>query len=131
MKSTFGLDPVDARTTVSTEQNKLEVDHGTPTSESISGDANSLFERLMPIQFECTTSAVIIGNTELKSMIVCKASQANGIYSIAKSRSSMDYYKSVIDVVLRKFQMNIKDNMDYTGPDADIKSMRKMVPKKR
>ncbi|KAI8360778.1 hypothetical protein BD560DRAFT_491673 [Blakeslea trispora] len=130
MKSTFGLDPVDTRPTVSTEQKKLEVDHETPITESIGGDANSLFERLMPIQFECTTSAVMIGNTELKSMIVCKASQANGIYSIVKSRSPMDHYKSVIDIVLRRCQMNIKDNMDYAGPDADTKSTRKPIPRK-
>ncbi|KAI9251058.1 hypothetical protein BY458DRAFT_559573 [Sporodiniella umbellata] len=73
----------------------------------------SLFERLLPIQFECTKAAVLIGNMELKTALVIQMVQANGIYSISDARSSMDYYKSTIDFALRKPQISLKNNVDF------------------
>ncbi|KAI8065374.1 uncharacterized protein B0P05DRAFT_589949 [Gilbertella persicaria] len=134
MKSVLGLSPVETNpsTTAGTEQEKLTVETRAaldPESQTpMNGDNHSLLERLMPIQFECTTGAVMIGNTEIKSMIVCKMPQASGIYSISKSRSSMDYYKTVLDVVLRKPQVSLKDNMDFTRVDAE--RARKPLPRK-
>lgn len=87
----------------------------------------SLMERLLPIQFECTEGAVMIGNTELKSMLVVKTTQANGIYSITKSRSSLDYYKSVVDVILRKPQFSLKDNMDYATIEKTVTPIEKFT----
>ncbi|KAF7732780.1 hypothetical protein EC973_000053 [Apophysomyces ossiformis] len=82
----------------------------------------SLIERLMPIQFECTTGSLIIGNAELPTMIVIEAAQANGIWSTVPSRTTMDYYKSVIDLVLRKPQLSFKDNVDYTNVAEERKT---------
>ncbi|KAI9475562.1 MAG: hypothetical protein EXX96DRAFT_506047 [Benjaminiella poitrasii] len=127
MRDILGLSPMDSNSTstsssLSTEQEKLNYSNNnnnrdpesqTPTLQD--STTNSLMERLIPLQFECTTGAVMIGNTDIKSMLVCKVSQASGIYSLTKSRSSMDYYKSVIDFVLRKPQILLKDNMDYTA----------------
>lgn len=76
----------------------------------------SLIRRLMPIQFECTTGAWMIGNNELRSMIVGQAVQASGIWSAEESRTEMDHYKSVLDLVFRKCQISLKDNMDFTYP---------------
>lgn len=90
---------------------------------------NSLMERLMPIQFECTTGAVMIGNTELKSMLVLKVSKADGIYSITKARSAMDFYKSVFDLVLIKPQISMKDNMDFTKVDENAETVIQPLPR--
>ena len=68
----------------------------------------------MPVQFECTTGAIMIGNNELRSMIVGQYVQASGIWSASESRAEMDHYKSVLDLTLRKLQVSLKDNMDFT-----------------
>lgn len=117
MKDILGLSTTDTMESSgpASEIEKLTDLHGTfdPENQIPINVDTSLMERLLPIQFECTEGAVMIGNTELKSMLVCKTTQANGIYSITKSRSPLDYYKSVIDVILRKPQFSLKDNMDY------------------
>jgi hypothetical protein len=140
MKDILGLSTMETNNTStaagatideSDDKKKLADIRGTLDPESqtpINGD-NSLMERLMPIQFECTTGAVMIGNTEIKSMLVWKVSQASGIYSLAKSRSSMDYYKSVIDFILRKTQISLKDNMDYTNVQETTERVMKPLPK--
>ncbi|KAG2212468.1 hypothetical protein INT46_008005 [Mucor plumbeus] len=140
MKDILGLSTTETKNTStaagatideSDDKKKLTDIRGTLDPESqtpINGD-NSLMERLMPIQFECTTGAVMIGNTEIKSMLVWKVSQASGIYSLAKSRSSMDYYKSVIDFILRKTQISLKDNMDYTNVQETAERVMKPLPK--
>ncbi|KAG0173076.1 hypothetical protein DFQ30_008982 [Apophysomyces sp. BC1015] len=98
-----------------------------PESQAPIGIETSLMERLMPIQFECTTGAIIIGNAELPTIIVVEAAQANGIWSTVPSRTTMDYYKSVIDLVLRKPQISFKDNVDYA--DA-VEERRSKAPTK-
>ncbi|KAI9320168.1 hypothetical protein BX666DRAFT_2151466 [Dichotomocladium elegans] len=79
----------------------------------------SLIQRLMPIQFECTTGAVIIGNSELSTMIVGHFAQASGIWSTEESRTEMDHYRSVADLVFRKCQISLKDNMDFVVQQND------------
>lgn len=113
------------------DEKKLTDIRGTldPESQTPINVDNSLMERLMPIQFECTTGAVMIGNTEIKSMLVWKVSQASGIYSLTKSRSSMDYYKSVVDFILRKTQISLKDNMDYTNVQETTERVIKPLPR--
>ncbi|KAI8885057.1 hypothetical protein K501DRAFT_284510 [Backusella circina FSU 941] len=100
-----------------------------PENQSPNPAEFSLMERLLPLQFECTTGAVMIGNTELKSMLVMKTAQASGIYSIAKPRSKMDFYKSEVDVVLRRTQINLKDNMDYTSAEVPEERILQPLPK--
>ena len=118
MKDVLGLSTTDD---TSVEQEKVTDVRGTldPESQTPVHVDTSLMERLMPFQLEVTTGAVMIGNTELKSMIVATASEASGTYSITKSRSAMDHYKSVFDFVLRKVQINLKDNMDYTNVEKE------------
>ncbi|KAG1054268.1 hypothetical protein G6F43_003711 [Rhizopus delemar] len=82
--------------------------------------STSLFERLLPIQFECTKSAILIGNMDLKTALIVQIVEANGIYSITKSRSPMDYYKATVDFALRKPQISLKDNIDFNqGQSTD------------
>ncbi|CAO3610069.1 unnamed protein product [Mucor hiemalis] len=130
MKDVLGLSTTTttstADSTTSFGQEKMNI-RGTldPESQTPIHVDNSLMERLMPFQFECTTGAVMIGNMELKSMMVVKLSQASGIYSITKARSSMDYYKSVFDFVIRKPQISLKDNMDFTNVDENAERVIK------
>ncbi|KAI7863888.1 hypothetical protein BDF14DRAFT_1972429 [Spinellus fusiger] len=84
-----------------------------PESQSSSGSDISLFQRLLPLQFECTTGAVIVGNAELRTMIVGQASRISGVLSTVPSRSTMDHFKVVTDLTLKKLQVDLKDNMDY------------------
>jgi hypothetical protein len=132
MKDVLGLSTSDSNHTVELEHEKLNQIRGMldPESQAPINVDNSLLERLLPIQFEFTIAAVMIGNTELKSMLVWKVSQAIGNYSITKPRSSMDYYKSMIDVVLTKTQVSLKDNMDYTNVEETIE-MINAVPNTR
>ncbi|KAI8143386.1 hypothetical protein BJV82DRAFT_92680 [Fennellomyces sp. T-0311] len=83
----------------------------------------SLMQSLMPIQFECTTGAIMIGNNELRSMIVGQYVQASGTWSVGESRAEMDHYKSVLDLVFRKPQISLKDNMDFTYAPPDVDPM--------
>lgn len=142
MKDVLGLSVHTTNTTstmesmepqTSSEQEKLTTIVGgavDPESQTpMNVDNNSLMERLMPFQFECTTGAIMIGNTELKSMLVWTVAQAGGTYSITKSRSSMDYYKTIVDVVLTKPQVSLKDNMDYTNVDENTERVIKPIPR--
>lgn len=133
MKDILGLSTptTHSASTSSVEQEKLTDVRGTldPESQTPIHVDNSLMERLMPFQFECTTGAVMIGNMELKSMMVVTLSEASGIYSITKSRSSMDFYKSVFDFVLRKPQINIKDNMDFTKVEENTERVIRPIQK--
>jgi hypothetical protein len=126
MKDVLGLS-----TTTSVEQEKPSEIRGTldPESQTPIHVDNSLMERLMPFQFECITGAVMIGNTELKSMLVWQVSKADGIYSITKSRSAMDFYKSVFDLVLIKPQISMKDNMDFTKVDENAETVIQPLPR--
>lgn len=130
MKDVLGLSTTTttstADSTTSFGQEKMNI-RGTldPESQTPIHVDNSLMERLMPFQFEFTTGAVMIGNMELRSMMVIKLSQASGIYSITKARSSMDYYKSVFDFVIRKPQISLKDNMDFTNVDENAERVIK------
>lgn len=133
MKDILGLSPMDTSNTDQQEKKLTDISSGggtmDPESQSPIHVDNSLMERLMPIQFECTTGAVMIGNTEIKSMLVWKVSQASGIYSLSRARSSMDYYKSVMDFILRKVQISLKDNMDYTNVDETTERVIKPLPR--
>ncbi|EPB81388.1 hypothetical protein HMPREF1544_11901 [Mucor circinelloides 1006PhL] len=133
MKDILGISPMDTSNTDQQEKKLADISSGggtmDPESQSPIHVDNSLMERLMPIQFECTTGAVMIGNTEIKSMLVWKVSQASGIYSLSRARSSMDYYKSVMDFILRKVQISLKDNMDYTKVDETTERVIKPLPR--
>jgi hypothetical protein len=78
----------------------------------------------MPIQIECTTGAVIIGNQQLQSYIVIKATQASGSYSTTQSRTPMDYYKATLDLILRKPQITLEKNERYTTETQNMNSVR-------
>jgi hypothetical protein len=116
-----------------TQENFVEMAKVPPTVDPENQSPNaadlSLMERLLPLQFECTTGAVMIGNTELKSMLVMKTAQATGIYNIVKPRSKTDFYKSEIDVVLRRTQINLKDNMDYTSVGVPEERLFQPLPR--
>lgn len=130
MKDALGLSSA-ASTTSSEETSSSAGIRGTldPESQTPIHVDNSLMERLMPFQFECTTGAIMIGNTELKSMLVWQVSKADGIYSITKSRSAMDFYKSVFDLVLIKPQISMKDNMDFTKVDEFSETVIHPLPR--
>ncbi|KAG2229708.1 hypothetical protein INT48_004225 [Thamnidium elegans] len=130
MKDVLGLSTT---VTTSSEQEKPSDINGTPDPEKqtpINVD-NSLMERLMPIQIECTTGAVMIGNTELKSMLIFEAAKMDGIYSITESRSAMDFYKAVFDTILIKPQISIKDNMDFTKVDENPERVIQSLSRER
>ncbi|KAI8987036.1 hypothetical protein BDB01DRAFT_849190 [Pilobolus umbonatus] len=119
IRDILGLSPTSTRHSsgVQSDQVRLndmmeEMDSEDQTPNNVN---SSLLMRLMPIQFECRTGALMVGNTDLKSMIVWTAEEVNGTYKNTRSRSRLDHYKSVIDLELIKTQVNIRDNMDYTN----------------
>ncbi|KAI8069940.1 hypothetical protein BC940DRAFT_271416 [Gongronella butleri] len=113
MKTMLGLE-TDAR---------LDPEMGHDLHKNMVGDLEnptmaelSLLERFLPMEFECTKGALIIGNRYVPSYIVWKAAQITGTFSAEKSRSPLDYYKSCYDVVLRKPQVSLEKSTKYTGP---------------
>ncbi|CAO3595340.1 unnamed protein product [Absidia cylindrospora] len=93
-----------------------------PENQTIS--ESSLLQRLMPIQIECTTGAIIIGNQQLQSYVVVKATQVSGTYSTGQSRTPMDYYKATLDLILRKPQISLEKNEHYTKECQNMNSVR-------
>ncbi|CAO3600899.1 unnamed protein product [Absidia cylindrospora] len=90
---------------------------GTPNAHDPENQAlshSSLLQRLLPIQIECTTAAIVIGNSQLLSYIVMKTSQASGTLSTAQPRTPLDYYKLSLDLILRKPQVSMEQNEHYT-----------------
>ncbi|ORX46568.1 hypothetical protein DM01DRAFT_1364417 [Hesseltinella vesiculosa] len=79
----------------------------------------SLLERLLPMEFECTKGAMIIGNIHVPSYIVWKAAQISGTISAEKSRSPLDYYKTCYDMMLRNPRISLEKNSKYTHPLAE------------
>lgn len=130
MKDVLGLS---TSVTTSSEQEKPSDINGTldPEKQTPTNVDNSLMERLMPIQIECTTGAVMVGNTELKSMLIFEAAKMDGIYSITESRSAMDFYKAVFDAILIKPQISIKDNMDFTKVDENPERVIQSLSRER
>ncbi|CEI92101.1 hypothetical protein RMCBS344292_06374 [Rhizopus microsporus] len=114
LKDILGLSPTTTTTRNSSGTSFEQLNHDQTFSSDPSNSHTSLFERLLPIQFECTKGAVLIGNMELKTILVFQMVQANGIYSITKPRSSMDCYKSTVDFAVRKPQISLKDNVDFS-----------------
>ncbi|KAI8339604.1 hypothetical protein BC941DRAFT_254942 [Chlamydoabsidia padenii] len=101
--------------------------NGTPSvqdPENQTLSESSLLQRLVPIQIECTTGAVIIGNQQLQSYVVVKATQASGTYSTGQSRTPMDYYKATLDLILRKPQISLEKNEHYTQESQNMNSAR-------
>lgn len=133
MKDVFGLSTTNTTGSEQELEEKPSDINGTldPENQTPINVDNSLMERLMPIQIECTTGAVMIGNTELKSMLIFEVSKLNGIYSITESRSAMDYYKAVFDALLLKPQISIKDNMDFTKVDENPERVLQPLSRER
>jgi hypothetical protein len=100
------------------QQPEVVVHSGSIDPESQAPTTSSFLEKILPLQFDCTKGSVIVGNSELKTMLVGTFSQLNGIYTITKTRSSMDIYKTEVNVVLRKPHISIKDNIDFIDSDV-------------
>ncbi|KAI8885811.1 hypothetical protein K501DRAFT_331672 [Backusella circina FSU 941] len=100
------------------QQPEEVVRSGSIDPESQAPTTSSFLEKILPLQFDCTKGSVIVGNSELKTMLVATFSQANGIYAIKKSRSPMDIYKTEIEVVIRKPYVSVKDNIDFIDLDV-------------
>ncbi|KAI8096420.1 uncharacterized protein BX664DRAFT_382871 [Halteromyces radiatus] len=113
--------PTPADDTISMDGTRKVLD---PESQTMA--ESSLLLRLMPIQIECTTGAIIIGNQRLKTYIVVKATQTSGTYSAGQSRTSMDYYKSSLDLVLRKPQISLEKNENYKSDSQHMNSSQRL-----
>ncbi|KAL0077339.1 hypothetical protein J3Q64DRAFT_1665618 [Phycomyces blakesleeanus] len=115
LKDVLGINPLErlntAKQTPTMQELQSSID---PESHDQVGFETSLFQRLVPIEFECTTGAVMIGNAELQTMLVCQVAQASGIVSTAPSRTTMDHFKTITDLVLGKLQVHVKENMDFS-----------------
>ncbi|KAI8344725.1 hypothetical protein BC941DRAFT_508242 [Chlamydoabsidia padenii] len=84
----------------------------------------SWLQKFLPIQLECTTAAFIIGNQQLESYVVLKTAQASGTIDIGPSRTTMDYCKATIDLVLRKPQVSLEKNEQYTKGHQHVNSLQ-------
>ncbi|OZJ04030.1 hypothetical protein BZG36_03772, partial [Bifiguratus adelaidae] len=84
----------------------------------------SLFRRLLPIQVNCVTGGLVLGNPELESMLVLDFAQANGVYNTTESPSIRDFYRTVLDVTFRETKASLRFNPDYlkTFPTSLLKS---------
>ncbi|KAI9029541.1 hypothetical protein CLU79DRAFT_810102 [Phycomyces nitens] len=118
LKDTLGINTHevnDIKQTPTMQEIQSSID---PESHEQVGFETSLFQRLVPIEFECTTGALMIGNAELQTMLVCQVAQASGIVSTAPSRTTMDHFKTITDLVLGKLEVHIKENMDFSKVNA-------------
>ncbi|ORZ07569.1 hypothetical protein BCR42DRAFT_150196 [Absidia repens] len=124
MKVILGLETAPEPTQRSDDTFTINGTPGVLDPENQTTSESSLLQRLMPIQIECTTGAIIIGNQQLQSYIVVKATQVSGTYSTGQSRTPMDYYKATLDLILRKPQISLEKNEHYTKECQNMNSVR-------
>ncbi|SAM01789.1 hypothetical protein [Absidia glauca] len=124
MKIILGLETAPEPTSRSDDTFTMNGTPGVLDPENQALSESSLLQRLVPIQIECTTGAVIIGNQQLQSYVVVKATQASGTYTTGQSRTPMDYYKATLDLILRKPQITLEKNEHYTKESQNMNSAR-------
>lgn len=107
--------------------NTFLLDKGTPNvldPENQTLSELSWLQRFLPIQLECTTAAIVIGNQQLQSYLVVKTSQASGTIDIGPSRTTMDHCKATVELMLRKPQVSLENNHHYTKGYQHVNSVQ-------
>ncbi|KAF8951432.1 hypothetical protein BGZ52_011844, partial [Haplosporangium bisporale] len=114
LATTLGLNPDASPFTNSGETASpsvsVDMDNTVVTPDS---PADNWFRRCLPVKIVCETGAIIMGNAHLPSLLVASFPLANGMYSAAKSRSSLDLYKTVLLVTFETPTIDLRPNADY------------------
>ncbi|KAF9388519.1 hypothetical protein CPB97_000885 [Podila verticillata] len=114
LATTLGLNPDASPFTNSGETANpsvsVDMDNTVVTPDS---PADNWFRRCLPVKIVCETGAIIMGNVHLPSLLVASFPLANGMYSAAKSRSSLDLYKTVLLVTFETPTIDLRPNADY------------------
>ncbi|KAF9302036.1 hypothetical protein BGZ74_005928 [Mortierella antarctica] len=113
LATTLGLNPDASPFTNSGDPNpsvSVDMDNTTITPDT---PADNWFRRCLPVKIVCETGAIIMGNAHLPSLLVTSFPLANSMYSAAKSRSSLDKYKTVLLVTFETPSIDLRPNADY------------------
>ncbi|KAI8998306.1 hypothetical protein BC832DRAFT_242124 [Gaertneriomyces semiglobifer] len=92
------------------------VNVGIASEPASSADKDATFRKILPLQFECFTGTITLGNPDLPSIVIFTFKDATGTYETAKARSVFDYYRTNLDVSCRKAKLLVRDNVDYREP---------------
>ncbi|KAJ3355601.1 hypothetical protein GGF32_001871 [Allomyces javanicus] len=106
---------------VSTESVNMMSSSQDPLNEPTTGrpaatSDDSWFRRILPVEIQCGKGSIILGNPELPTIVVVDWKRAVGSYAVVPSRSSLDPYKTVLNVAFYKGQMQMRMNVDYNPP---------------
>lgn len=70
----------------------------------------------MPIEVVGDTGAIILGNSDIPSLLIMQYKSITGFYETSEASTQEDYYKTTLNLKLLKTQMKIKSNVDYKDP---------------
>ncbi|CAG8494033.1 15222_t:CDS:10, partial [Acaulospora morrowiae] len=104
---------------IQNESGEFTVNIDENNSEVANNADDSFFRKLLPIQLELERSAIIIGSVSTPFVLVAEFSLASGVYKAVKSRSTLDYYKLVLDLEFREPKIHLRPNQDYVKAYRD------------
>ncbi|TPX65020.1 hypothetical protein SpCBS45565_g05450 [Spizellomyces sp. 'palustris'] len=74
------------------------------------------FRWFLPIDIAATTGAVTIGLPDLPSIFIIHYKEAVGVYEAVKARSLHDFYRTDLNLSLKKVKFSMVTNVDYREP---------------
>ncbi|KAI8820653.1 uncharacterized protein EV422DRAFT_58087 [Fimicolochytrium jonesii] len=74
------------------------------------------FRWFFPIDIVSSTGAITMGLPDLPTILVMHYKEASGNYEIVKSRSVYDYYRTDLNLSLKKVKLTMGPNVDYREP---------------
>lgn len=74
------------------------------------------FRNLLPIEFVGNTGAIVIGNSDIPSMLIAQYKSIVGTFETSAASTSKDYYMTSVKIQTAKLQIKIRSNVDYKDP---------------
>lgn len=71
---------------------------------------------LLPINIRIKRGAFVVGNATTPSILVSSFKTGNAILDISKTPCALDYFRTIFDITMEKFQVSLKSNIAY-DPD--------------
>uniref|UniRef100_A0A060TBT7 ARAD1D34562p n=1 Tax=Blastobotrys adeninivorans TaxID=409370 RepID=A0A060TBT7_BLAAD len=103
-------DNTSSATTSNDNSNSAHLSDSSLTAQDIA------FLRLLPLQVRFTKGAVVIGNNSTPSVLVLHCSSGLATLDASPSPNRLDKYQMGYDADLDNAILEMRDNIDYTGP---------------
>ncbi|OCF34831.1 hypothetical protein I316_03376 [Kwoniella heveanensis BCC8398] len=97
-----------------------EVNHAIPSQvkpvAKVPPDGVNWFREALPIDIRVMTGSVVLGSDATPMVLIGDFKQAEGTLEVTDSRSSLDLYKTAVNLTFHGANVLMRTNVDYSGP---------------